>query len=474
MDRGTGPGPRRRFGRRRLLGAAGVAGVAGFGATALRGTEGAKSSGLTPVESYNVKDHGARGNGSRDDRGAIQSALDAAGKAGGTVFFPPGDYLVQGPIVPRSNTLLFGSHTPRWRGGKTPPSACRIRMARDFSGGDGLVRPDGDTWGVTLRNLALVGGDRGRGLHGLRLPDLAEFTGNESWALESVTIAGFSGSGIYGCAQTTTITSSMVHDNRGWGIDVSAGNRWNDSHLTNCFFFYNRSGNVRFVGTETSALVEFANCRFERAGTDPDDVSTPLNPSAPGVRISNAKYIHFTNCTTDANCGNGIEVVAEAEAPDFLPAFVGLANCHLSRDGTGDNRSQGEYAGIKVAGAGAAPADQPGPVNCANCFVTYGKADDTGEGEVHGPRFGVWYERTQSFQWVGGHVSVLPAGNEFRGGDATGDPPVLFDPRRGLLTLPLSRPEPGAGTPDGSVYLDAEAARLYVRSAGEWRWVRLN
>jgi len=436
--------------------------------------DGAESEGISPVKAYSVKDHGAKGDGSGDDREAIQSALDTAGKAGGAVFFPPGDYLVASPIVPRSNTLVFGSHTPRWRGGKTPPSACRIRTARDFSGGDGLVQPDGDTWGVTLRNLALVGDDRGRSVHGLRLPDLAEFAGNESWTLEGVTIAGFSGSGIYGCAQTATITGSMVHDNRGWGIDVTGGNRWNDSHVANCFFFYNRSGNVRFAGSETSALVEFANCRFERAGTDPEDVSTPLNPSAPGVRIANAKYIHFVNCTTDANCGNGIEVVADSEAPGFLPAFVGLANCHLSRDGTGDNRSQGEYAGIKVAGSGTAPEDQPRAVNCVNCFVTYGKADDTGEGDVHGPRFGVWYERTQFFQWIGGHVSVLPAGNEFRGDGATDRPPTLFDPQRGLFTLPLARPERTAGAPDGSAYLDSEAGRLYVRSGGEWRWVRLS
>ena len=310
MDQPPDPAGRRLIGRRGLFRAAGLAGAAGVGLAALS-SEDAESARLTPVKAVSVKDHGAAGDGAADDRSAIQDALDAAGQEGGAVFFPPGDYLVAGPLAPRSRTILFGSHTPRWRGGANPPSACRIRMAARFSGGQGLIEAGGDTWGVTLRNLALVGDDRGSGLHGLRLPDADEFTDNESWTLDGVTVAGFSGSGLYGCAQTMTITNSMVHDNRGWGIDASGGNRWNDCHLSSCFFFYNRSGNVRFAGAQTSAFVEFANCRFERAGTNPDDVFEPHNPSAPGVLLSNARYMHFVNCTTDANCGNGFEIVPD-------------------------------------------------------------------------------------------------------------------------------------------------------------------
>ena len=108
-----------------------------------------------------------------------------------------------------------------------------------------------------------------------------------------------------------------------------------------------------------------------------------------------------------------------------------------------------------------------------NCFVTYGKADDSGEGSVLGPRYGVWHERTQSFGWIGGHVSVLPEGNEYRAPEGSSEGVALFDPERGLLTLPLERPASGTGTPDGSVYLDPEEDRLYVRSRGRWKFVRL-
>ncbi len=346
-------------------------------------------------------------------------------------------------------------------------------MAARFSGGQGLIEAGGDTWGVTLRNLALVGDNSGSNLHGLRFPDAVDFTVNESWTLDGITISGFSGSGIYGCAQTTTITNSMVDDNHGWGIDVSAGNRWNDCHLSNCFFFYNRRGNVRFAGAQTSGFVEFTNCRFERAGTNPDDVFDPYEASAPGVLVANARYMHFVNCTTDANCGNGFEIVPDAAAADFLPAQIGLVNCHLSRDGTADNREPGEYAGLKVVGSAEDPARRPRDVKCANCFVTYGKADDEGRGSVFGPRYGVWHEWTQSFGWIAGHVSVLPAGNEYRSLEGSSSDAALFDPERGLLTLPLRRPDAGTGTPDGSVYIDQEEDRLYVRSRGQWKSVRL-
>lgn len=41
-----------------------------------------------------VKEYGAQGDGTTDDTAAVQAAIDAAGKEGGTLLFPPGTYLV--------------------------------------------------------------------------------------------------------------------------------------------------------------------------------------------------------------------------------------------------------------------------------------------------------------------------------------------------------------------------------------------
>ena len=56
---------------------------------------------------FNVRDHGAKGDGKSLDTEAIQKMLDACGNAGGgTVLLPPGTYLSR-PLVIRTKTRLL-------------------------------------------------------------------------------------------------------------------------------------------------------------------------------------------------------------------------------------------------------------------------------------------------------------------------------------------------------------------------------
>ncbi|MFW6600190.1 right-handed parallel beta-helix repeat-containing protein [Propionibacteriaceae bacterium Y2011] len=101
-----------RIDRRRGLLAAAAAGTVGLvGALgSSRPAEAAPQSGVSPFdgEIHDVTDHGAVGDGTADDTGAIQATIDAAGDGGG-VFLPPGTYRVTGVLRPRKDQLIFGA-----------------------------------------------------------------------------------------------------------------------------------------------------------------------------------------------------------------------------------------------------------------------------------------------------------------------------------------------------------------------------
>ncbi len=54
----------------------------------------------------NVKDHGAKGDGSTDDTNYLRAAL-AASREGDAIYFPPGTYLISGRLVPKVQQVYF-------------------------------------------------------------------------------------------------------------------------------------------------------------------------------------------------------------------------------------------------------------------------------------------------------------------------------------------------------------------------------
>lgn len=80
------------------------------------GMRGSIIAGLTSVvdqDNYrNVRTWGAIGDGVTDDTVSIQSAIDALPVGGGTVFFPPGRYLISATLIlPNKPIILVGSAT---------------------------------------------------------------------------------------------------------------------------------------------------------------------------------------------------------------------------------------------------------------------------------------------------------------------------------------------------------------------------
>ena len=466
----------RRIGRRRALRDLGLAAGAGVGIAAL--ADASALAAATAVTAINVKDapYSAKGDGSTNDTTAIQAALNDVPSSGGAVYFPPGDYLVSGPLAPKSRTLMYGSHTPVWNGADNPASACKIRATSSFSGAGMIASPAG-TVAVTIRNLALVGNGVATSGHGIVMADTSE----SSWSLEHVTIAAFAGDGISGRVHVATLDGCFISANRGWGVNASGGKYWRDVHVSNCFFFYNRNGNLYFGGSASSEAVDFVNCRFERGGTNPANVFSPFNSAAPGVRLGSARFVDFVNCNTDANTGNGFEIVHEASSPSNVPNHIVLTACHLARDGTGSNPASGgtlpTMAGVKVQGTDTGTG-AVGEVKLVNCLVTYGLADDAGGGTLLGPKYGVWYENAEYFQWIGGNLSPSPSfsNNQFYAGTAGAASnwrPLIVDIERKLLTLPLGQPSSALPLPDGLSYFDPATNRINVRNGGVWKSVLL-
>lgn len=468
------PGAPGTVGRRRMLRTAAVAGAGGIGAMgAVVATPSPAEAHQQSLQVIDVRAHGAIGDGVADDRAAIQSALNEVSSNSRTpnvVHFPAGDYAVSGPLVPKPNTLMWGTHTTDVVGDYDPPSQCRITVRSNFSG-TALIMPGSDITGLTIRNLALVGRGIGTGIAGIRFPSTAP--SEQATTLEDVTISAFSGDGIAGRISVLSMIQCMVVRNKGWGINGSG--RWTDGHITGCYFSFNETGNLLF-GPSVSGLIEVANTRVERAGGDPVAVGTPVNPSAPGIRITGGASLRFTNVTTDANMGHGVEIVHDATSPAYQPNHIQFANCAFTRDGTGNQQSASAAAGVKVAGNG--PNGQAvQSVLFVNCSVSAGRADDDNPNlGIMGPKYGVWFENTTFFQWIGGDVLVHsddhPGGIDYHTGVGNNYRPTLVDIPKGLMTLPLDPPSL-AIVPDGSTYVErgdgSTPSRLMVRLNGGWK-----
>jgi hypothetical protein len=96
---------------------------------------------------YSVKDYGAKGDGVSDDTAGIRAAITAASTRGGTVFFPPGDYLISSALPFTQGVNYVGAASAV--AGYTQPSQIRSRASDIFY-------LKGNTNGVRIENLALL------------------------------------------------------------------------------------------------------------------------------------------------------------------------------------------------------------------------------------------------------------------------------------------------------------------------------
>ena len=109
------------------------------------------------TRTYNIRDFGAKGDGTTLDTAAVQVAIDACNKdQGGTVLVPAGVFVI-GTIEMKSNVTLHIAHSGKLLGsadGKQYHAADAIPLSGDSTLGDGNV---GLIFAVNAQNIVIEG-----------------------------------------------------------------------------------------------------------------------------------------------------------------------------------------------------------------------------------------------------------------------------------------------------------------------------
>lgn len=210
---------------------------------------------------FNVKDYGAKGDGSTDDSTAIQAANDAANAVGGgIVYFPPATYIGAGL---NQDSFVY------WQGSKTGATVLKLKngantflvQSRNFA----TLTGGNTTGGVTLcgiSDMTLDGNKANNGSstvpvfrsygYGRKFERLHVRNGNnEGWYSEWSTSLPSPGND----SMEDHIVGCKAHDNGSHGV------HWNgphDSQFVDCLSFLNGARGF-FVDTNGSGCL-FTNC----------------------------------------------------------------------------------------------------------------------------------------------------------------------------------------------------------------------
>lgn len=338
--------------RRDFLGK--TAGAVVASAVAVGGVEAARA---TPTQAlsaperglYNVRDYGARGNGSADDTTAIRSAIAAAQQSahGGVVYLPVGQYVVTAPLViTRSDILILGSGPLATMGGAgyNDGNCTTIKPAARWAQGDATqpacILFDAVTAGAGLNRcgverLTVLGTDLAPGtqMHGIATYGYVgafSVTGCIVGSIANKSSSGITNTTSYSpTAQGNAIIRNLVQDVGGNGYDLASGDlTMEHCHAQGC------GGNGISITTKAGDT-RIANCRSDLSSLNGFYINVPFGQYLGMVQLA--------NCSTQRNMENGIMII-NSVLGKISPVY--LTGCVFQ----GDGRSGSSYAGIRLSG----------------------------------------------------------------------------------------------------------------------------
>ena len=286
---------------------------------------------------FNVRDFGAKGDGKTSDTAAIQSALDAAGKIQGTVYFPAGKYVCAKLKLPPNTTMLA---EPQW-GYRGMAGAVLLLESEDA---DCVVDITG-SFGGRVCGLYIRGlGKKAKISHGIYLNNDKYSPKEDSCVIEDCRVENFSGDGVYlKRVWLFIVRRNIFMGNGGAGIRVQG---W-DGFVSDNQLSANSSGG--FVGDTTVATVMFTANRVEWNGSF-------------GLDIPGGDAWNITGNCFDRNWGAGLRLCNVADSTVTGNVF---RRCGKDASKLGDIYSCQVYLescrGIAVtANSGAAGKDDRG------------------------------------------------------------------------------------------------------------------
>ncbi|HET6994695.1 MAG TPA: glycosyl hydrolase family 28 protein [Chitinophagaceae bacterium] len=224
---------------------------------------------------YNVRDHGAKGDGKILDTVAIQSAIDkCSSEKGGTVLIPAGEFLA-GTLELKSNVTLHIAAS-----GKLLGSPKR----EDYTAGKGVPPGNGNIvflYAVNAENVSIEG----------------------KGTVDGNGLAFYNGKG----------------DNTGPGQNGVGGN-FDRPHLAIFYQCSNLCLNGVFFTASAYHCFRILGCR--RVHIDGVKIYNRVNRNNDGFHFNNSEYIHLVNC--DVQCQD------DACALFGSNKFVTITNCSFS------------------------------------------------------------------------------------------------------------------------------------------------
>lgn len=319
----------------------------------------------------NVRQRGAKADGTTDDTAAIQAALNAAG-TGGTVYLPAGTYATSAPLTVPPGVTLRGSHGDHFDNltGWTQVNA-RIKPLASFAGVAAILILDAPLGGyaaksceqrlldLTLDGSALPGGNSVDGIQ-------AQGT-IRGMVFENISIKKFGAHAVYftynfsappACRRPYSCRLRRIVASDCGGNTFSFNNT-TDTTMIDVEAIGNSGYGFFLSGCGNSTLIA---CRAE------------WNLRGFHIAPGNAQ-LSLIGCSTDRNTQNGILVTGGSAG-----ATVNITNARLNRDGRNGGSGGGGYAGLAIDTCLAI-------VNVTDISVLTG-IDDDGSG-TRSPQYGV-------------------------------------------------------------------------------------